>query len=42
MAKIQDEAGHGLYLYCAAETLGVSKISFSIGFMKELQSTDCI
>ena len=21
MAKIQDEAGHGLYLYCAAETL---------------------
>ena len=20
MAKIQDEAGHGLYLYCAAET----------------------
>ena len=25
MAKIQDEAGHGLYLYCAAETLGVSR-----------------
>src|SRR3954467_4040450 len=24
MAKVQDEAGHGLYLYCAAETLGVS------------------
>src|SRR5262245_11252051 len=22
LAKIQDEAGHGLYLYCAAETLG--------------------
>jgi ring-1,2-phenylacetyl-CoA epoxidase subunit PaaA len=25
MAKIQDEAGHGLYLYSAAETLGVSR-----------------
>jgi ring-1,2-phenylacetyl-CoA epoxidase subunit PaaA len=25
LAKIQDEAGHGLYLYCAAETLGISR-----------------
>ena len=25
LAKIQDEAGHGLYLYCAAETLGVTR-----------------
>ncbi len=25
IAKIQDEAGHGLYLYAAAETLGVSR-----------------
>lgn len=25
LAKIQDEAGHGLYLYSAAETLGVSR-----------------
>jgi ring-1,2-phenylacetyl-CoA epoxidase subunit PaaA len=25
LAKVQDEAGHGLYLYCAAETLGVSR-----------------
>lgn len=25
MAKIQDEAGHGLYLYCAAETLGAER-----------------
>ena len=25
LAKIQDEGGHGLYLYCAAETLGVSR-----------------
>ena len=25
IAKVQDEAGHGLYLYCAAETLGTSR-----------------
>ncbi len=25
MAKVQDEGGHGLYLYAAAETLGVSR-----------------
>ena len=25
LAKVQDEGGHGLYLYCAAETLGVSR-----------------
>jgi ring-1,2-phenylacetyl-CoA epoxidase subunit PaaA len=25
LAKIQDEAGHGLYLYAAAETLGLSR-----------------
>jgi ring-1,2-phenylacetyl-CoA epoxidase subunit PaaA len=25
MAKVQDEAGHGLYLYAAAETLGVER-----------------
>jgi ring-1,2-phenylacetyl-CoA epoxidase subunit PaaA len=28
-AKIQDEAGHGLYLYSAAETLGQSREQFS-------------
>lgn len=27
LAKVQDEAGHGLYLYCAAETLGVTRES---------------
>ena len=27
IAKVQDEAGHGLYLYSAAETLGVSRES---------------
>ena len=25
LAKIQDEAGHGLYLYAAAETLGITR-----------------
>ena len=25
LAKVQDEAGHGLYLYCAAETLGADR-----------------
>ena len=29
LAKVQDEAGHGLYLYCAAETLGVSRDEFT-------------
>jgi ring-1,2-phenylacetyl-CoA epoxidase subunit PaaA len=27
LAKVQDEAGHGLYLYAAAETLGVTRAS---------------
>ncbi len=25
MAKVQDEAGHGLYLYSAAQTLGITR-----------------
>src|ERR1700704_331522 len=25
LAKVQDEAGHGLYLYAAAETMGISR-----------------
>ena len=25
LAKVQDEAGHGLYLYSAAETLGITR-----------------
>ena len=25
LAKVQDEGGHGLYLYTAAETLGISR-----------------
>src|SRR5215210_4000717 len=27
IAKVQDEAGHGLYIYSAAETLGASRDS---------------
>src|ERR1700755_1651244 len=29
LAKVQDEAGHGLYLYSAAETLGVSRFALT-------------
>src|SRR3954451_7388921 len=29
LAKVQDEAGHGLYLYSACETLGVSRIELT-------------
>lgn len=29
IAKVQDEGGHGLYLYSAAETLGVSREQFT-------------
>ena len=25
LAKVQDEAGHGLYIYCGAETLGIDR-----------------
>ena len=25
LAKVQDEAGHGLYLYCAVETVGADR-----------------
>src|SRR3546814_12310643 len=31
LAKVQDEAGHGLYLYSAAETLGTSREEMKIG-----------
>ena len=31
MAKVQDEAGHGLYLYSAAETLGVDGVALLDG-----------
>ena len=31
MAKVQDEAGHGLYLYSAAETLGIDDRATALG-----------
>ena len=34
LAKIQDEGGHGLYLYSAAETLGISRVEL----IEQLQS----
>ena len=33
LAKIQDEAGHGLYLYSAAETLGISRDQMYAGLL---------
>ncbi|MCB0264410.1 MAG: 1,2-phenylacetyl-CoA epoxidase subunit A [Calditrichaeota bacterium] len=33
LAKVQDEAGHGLYLYCAAETLGVDRHELFLQFL---------
>ena len=34
LAKIQDEAGHGLYLYSAAETLGTDRETLVIDLLK--------
>ena len=36
LAKIQDEGGHGLYLYCATETLGVDRGTL----IKQLQNKE--
>ena len=33
MAKVQDEGGHGLYLYSAAETLGVSRDRMTVDLL---------
>ena len=33
LAKIQDDAGHGLYLYSAAETLGVSRDQMTLDLL---------
>ena len=35
LAKVQDEAGHGLYLYSACETLGISREQL----VKQLQNS---
>ena len=34
LAKVQDEAGHGLYLYCAAETLGTSRDEMTLALLE--------
>jgi ring-1,2-phenylacetyl-CoA epoxidase subunit PaaA len=39
LAKVQDEAGHGLYLYSAAETLGANRDDLLDAFTKEKPST---
>jgi ring-1,2-phenylacetyl-CoA epoxidase subunit PaaA len=33
LAKVQDEAGHGLYLYSAAETLGVTRDAMTLDLL---------
>ena len=38
LAKIQDEAGHGLYLYSATETLNISREELIEQFIQEKQS----
>ena len=37
LAKVQDEAGHGLYLYSAAETLGTSRDQMIADLQSEIQ-----
>ena len=34
LAKVQDEGGHGLYLYAAAETLGISRLEMTEQLLK--------
>jgi ring-1,2-phenylacetyl-CoA epoxidase subunit PaaA len=33
IAKVQDEAGHGLYIYCGTETLGVDRAELIDGYL---------
>ncbi len=47
LAKVQDEAGHGLYIYCGAETLGVGRaemidqlLSWQSQILQHLQLSD--
>jgi ring-1,2-phenylacetyl-CoA epoxidase subunit PaaA len=39
LAKVQDEGGHGLYLYAAAETLGTSREELVDGLLSGRPST---
>jgi ring-1,2-phenylacetyl-CoA epoxidase subunit PaaA len=42
MAKVQDEAGHGLYLYSAAETLGVDRADLTVKLIEGKQKYSSI
>ncbi|QBI51859.1 1,2-phenylacetyl-CoA epoxidase subunit PaaA [Streptomonospora litoralis] len=42
LAKVQDEAGHGLYLYSAAETLGVDRADLTRRLMSGAQKYSSI
>ena len=42
MAKVQDEAGHGLYLYSAAETLGVDRSELTEKLLQRKQKYSSI
>ena len=40
LAKVQDEAGHGLYLYSACETLGISREELYEQLLKHSQRSN--
>ncbi|MEV5709078.1 1,2-phenylacetyl-CoA epoxidase subunit PaaA [Actinoallomurus sp. NPDC052274] len=42
LAKVQDEAGHGLYLYSAAETLGVDRADLTTRLIERRQKYSSI
>ena len=42
LAKVQDEAGHGLYLYSAAETLGVDRAELTEKLVQRKQKYSSI
>jgi ring-1,2-phenylacetyl-CoA epoxidase subunit PaaA len=42
LAKVQDEAGHGLYLYAAAETLGVDRSELTTKLIERRQKYSSI
>src|SRR5665213_3635956 len=42
MAKVQDEAGHGLYLYSAAETLGADRADLTRQLIESRQKYSSI
>src|SRR4028118_1059966 len=42
LAKVQDEAGHGLYLYSAAETLGADRADLTDKLIEQKQKYSSI